>query len=90
MHIAADIHFCTCKFFLRQIIPQSLIVDHQSPSKMQHVKNLCMSVYTQSRRLLMHAIPGRSLTGFGPAAAAEKVLKGKQVRYAIATVNIRL
>lgn len=38
-----------------------------------------MSVYTQSRRLLTHTITGRSLTGFGPAAAAEKVLKAKQV-----------
>jgi len=38
-----------------------------------------MSVYTQSRRLLTHTIPGRSLTGFGPAAAGEKILKAKQV-----------
>ena len=34
-----------------------------------------MSVYTQCRRTIPHQILGRSLTGFGPAAAAEEMLK---------------
>ena len=37
--------------------------------------NMCFSVYTGCNRVLSHSIPGRSLTNFGPVAAAEKILE---------------
>lgn len=58
-----------------QVIPLQAILDFKEHRESQFLKQLCMSVYTQCRRAVPHQILGRSLTGFGPAAAAEEMLK---------------
>ena len=40
------------------------------------LRDLCMSVYTQSQRPLAFNTSTKTLTGFGPASAAERYLKG--------------
>merc|ERR550534_2338335 len=40
------------------------------------VRDLCMSVYTQSQRPLAFNTSTKTLTGFGPASSAERYLKG--------------
>ena len=47
----------------------------------QQLKSISFSVFTTCRWNLSHTILGRSLTGFGPAAAAELFLKKKEVSY---------
>ena len=58
-----------------QVIPLQTILDFHEHRESQFIKQLCMSVYTQCRRTVPHQILGRSLTGFGPAATAEEILK---------------
>jgi mediator of RNA polymerase II transcription subunit 13 len=47
--------------------------------KNDQMRALSLTVYSQCRRLLIHQNGVKSLTGFGPAAAAELFLKGKEV-----------
>jgi len=57
-----------------QIVPQQAITDFiPFGSRSQFFKNLSFSVYANCRRSLALALPGRSLTGFGPASSAERV-----------------
>lgn len=57
-----------------QIVPQQTITDFiPFGSRSQFFKNLSFSVYSSCRRSMSLALPGRSLTGFGPASSAEKV-----------------
>lgn len=59
-----------------QIVPQKSIVDSQpGAATSQALKALCLSVYTQNCRLLKYTLTGTSLTGFGPSASAEQLLK---------------
>ena len=59
-----------------QIVPLQTIIDvRESGSQYQDLKNLAFSVFTSCRWNLTNNIMGRSLTGFGPAAAAELLLK---------------
>lgn len=44
------------------------------------MRALALSVYSQCRRLLTHQSNVKSLTGFGPAAAADLFIKSKDVR----------
>ena len=61
---------CTCL----QIVPQHTITDFiPFGRRSQFFKNLSFSVYSNCRRSLSLSLPGRSLTGFGPASSAEKV-----------------
>lgn len=61
-----------------QIIPvQSIIEAKENNGQFQLLKNIAFSVYTSCRWNLTHSVLGRSLTGFGPAAAAEVLLKKK-------------
>jgi len=45
----------------------------------QQLKAISFSVFTTCRWNSSHTVIGRSLTGFGPAAAAELFLKKKEV-----------
>jgi len=66
-------HF-VCVFVMPQIVPQQTITDFiPFGSRSQFFKNLSFSVYSGCRRSLTLSLPGRSLTGFGPASSAEKV-----------------
>lgn len=59
-----------------QIVPLQTIIDNkENRSQYQYLKNLAFSVFSSCRWNLTHNILGRSLTGFGPAAAAEILLK---------------
>ncbi|XP_025089778.1 mediator of RNA polymerase II transcription subunit 13-like isoform X2 [Pomacea canaliculata] len=61
-----------------QVVPMKAILDHrESSAQSQSLKSLAFSVFTSCRWNLTHAIMGRSLTGFGPAASAEQFLKNK-------------
>ncbi|KAK7490637.1 hypothetical protein BaRGS_00018054 [Batillaria attramentaria] len=61
-----------------QVVPLKTILDHrESSAQSQALKNLAFSVFTSCRWNQMHSIMGRSLTGFGPAAAAELFLKNR-------------
>ncbi|XP_076453407.1 mediator of RNA polymerase II transcription subunit 13-like [Babylonia areolata] len=61
-----------------QVVPLKTIMDHEdSSAKTQALKSLAFSVFTSCRWNLAHTIAGRSLTGFGPAAAADVFLKSK-------------
>lgn len=65
-------------FFL-QIIPVQTIIDaRESNKQFQLLKNIAFSVFTSCRWNLSHSVLGRSLTGFGPAAAADVHLKRKE------------
>ncbi|CAG7730040.1 unnamed protein product [Allacma fusca] len=48
--------------------------------KMDQLRHLSLTVYSQCRRLLVHQNTVKSLTGFGPAAASELFLKTKDER----------
>ena len=50
-------------------------------SRANHLlRGLCMSVYTQSQRPLTFNTNTKTLTGFGPASAAERYLKGIEAK----------
>ena len=71
-----------------QVIPLQTILDFHEHRESQYIKQLCMSVYTQCRRTVPHQILGRSLTGFGPAAQAEEMLKtDKNLVCAVLQIN---
>ncbi|KAL4223449.1 Mediator of RNA polymerase II transcription subunit 13-like [Mactra antiquata] len=64
-----------------QIIPVQTIIDaKESSSQFQLLKNIAFSVFTSCRWNLTHSVLGRSLTGFGPAAAADVLLKRRDPR----------
>lgn len=55
----------------------------------QFLKNICFSVYANCHRVLTKSIPGRSLTGFGTAAACEKFLQDhKQLTGEVSSVQL--
>ncbi|XP_050408100.1 mediator of RNA polymerase II transcription subunit 13 isoform X3 [Patella vulgata] len=63
-----------------QIIPLKTILGHKENSgQFQSLKSIAFSIFTTCRWNLSHTIMGRSLTGFGPAAAAEVIVKRKEV-----------
>ena len=39
------------------------------------LRSLAMALYSQCRRVLSHTVVGKSMTGFGPAAAAASLLQ---------------
>lgn len=55
---------------LLQVVPLSSIVEYRASAGAESLRSLALSVYTQCRRLVTHSVLGRSLTGFGPAAAS--------------------
>ena len=62
-----------------QIVPQQVLLDFTEHINSQYLRNLCFSVYTGCRRIINQKIPGRTLTGFGPASIAEKILRSQNV-----------
>lgn len=72
-HLASNIQL--------QVIPLHSILEFKEMANNQYLKTLCLSVFAQCRRQLSHGVSGRSLTGFGPAASTESLLKSivKQV-----------
>ncbi|RUS84802.1 hypothetical protein EGW08_007417 [Elysia chlorotica] len=63
-----------------QLVPLRTILEHkETATKLQTLKSIAFSVFTSCKWNLSHAITGRPLTGFGPAAAAEHYLKRKEV-----------
>ena len=56
-----------------QILPlQSLVPPYRDD--LYSLKNLSLAVYSQCRRIISQTVPGKSMTGFGPAAAAMSLL----------------
>lgn len=66
-----------------QIIPLESILEQTTEDdrckQTDRLKSLAFSVFAQCRRTLLHQSTVKSLTGFGPAAAAEVFLKRKDV-----------
>ncbi|XP_074640708.1 mediator of RNA polymerase II transcription subunit 13-like [Tubulanus polymorphus] len=63
-----------------QIIPLQTILDKTTAdTQLQLLKSLAFSVFTQSKRLLVHQMVGRSLTGFGPISGGDEFLKSKEL-----------
>ena len=61
---------------VRQVVPLSSVLEYRDTARAESLRSLALSVYTQCRRQVSPAVSGRSLTGFGPAAAAwERLLK---------------
>ncbi|KAH9525637.1 Mediator of RNA polymerase II transcription subunit 13-like [Bulinus truncatus] len=61
-----------------QLVPLRTILEHKdSANKLQTLKSIAFSVFTSCKWNIGYSIMGRSLTGFGPAAAAEQFLKRK-------------
>ena len=60
-------------------MPQQVLLDFTEHINSQYLRNLCFSVYTGCRRIINQKIPGRTLTGFGPASIAEKILRSQSV-----------
>ncbi|XP_013416581.1 mediator of RNA polymerase II transcription subunit 13-like isoform X2 [Lingula anatina] len=59
-----------------QILPLQTILDRSGDcNHMQHMKSMAFSIFSQCRQALTHTVVGRTLTGFGPAAAAEAICK---------------
>ena len=59
-----------------QIVPLQTIMDHvNNPEQSSMMRTMAFSVFTQCGRNILHQVTARHLTGFGPAAAAEKLLK---------------
>lgn len=67
-----------------QIIPLESILEQTAEEnhckQTDRLKSLAFSVFAQCRRTLIHQSTVKSLTGFGPAAAAELFLKAKDER----------
>ncbi|XP_078599270.1 mediator of RNA polymerase II transcription subunit 13-like [Branchiostoma floridae x Branchiostoma japonicum] len=65
-----------------QIIPVQQLVQPQKAEEqatyLQHLKTLAFSVFTQSHRTLQFTIHAKSVTGFGPSAQNEAILKSKE------------
>lgn len=66
-----------------QIISQESIVElgksRERYRHSNHMRSLALSIFSQSRRFLMHTSNVKSLTGFGTAAMADLFLKNKDV-----------
>ena len=63
-----------------QLVPLSAVQDHRFTSaSTQVLKSMAFSVYTACRLPLRHTVQARSLTGFGPASAADLFLRSKRV-----------
>ena len=52
----------------------------ESRLKIDQLRHLSLTVYSQCRRHLIHQNTVKSLTGFGPAAATERFLNQKEQR----------
>lgn len=62
-----------------QIIPLHTVLEStERGSNMQQLKAISFSVFTACRWISSHNVLGRSLTGFGPASAADLFLKKKE------------
>ena len=65
-----------CSLCPLQVVPLSSVLEYRDTARAESLRSLALSVYTQCRRQVSPAVSGRSLTGFGPAAAAwERLLK---------------
>ena len=58
-----------------QIVPLQSILEFKDTPNNQYLKSLCFSVFAQCRRQLTYGVNARSLTGFGPAASTDSLLK---------------
>lgn len=55
------------------------------------LRSLAMAVYSQCRRVYTHTVPGKSMTDFGPAAAATSLLKKpSEVRAFAVNISVNL
>ncbi|XP_077995263.1 mediator of RNA polymerase II transcription subunit 13-like isoform X2 [Glandiceps talaboti] len=65
-----------------QVVPLQQIMQvtrsEQGPRNLDQMKALAFSVFAQCRKTLIPNVPTKSLTGFGPAADIETVLRGKE------------
>ncbi|XP_030624819.1 mediator of RNA polymerase II transcription subunit 13-like isoform X2 [Chanos chanos] len=64
-----------------QVVPCQYLLQPasgDSPLYLQHLRSLAFSTYSQCRRLLPKQTHIKSLTGFGPAATVESVLKNPE------------
>ena len=57
-----------------QIIPYQQMVQAYCEESPGLLKSLAMAVYTQCREVMKQHVPGKSMTGFGPAAQAVQLL----------------
>ncbi|XP_033748042.1 LOW QUALITY PROTEIN: mediator of RNA polymerase II transcription subunit 13-like [Pecten maximus] len=63
-----------------QMVPLKTILENtEKGSNTQLLKSMSFSVFNMCGWNLVHTVMGRSLTGFGPAAAADRLLKKKEV-----------
>ena len=63
-----------------QIVPLKTIMNvTEKGSNFQQLKSLCFSVFSMCRWNLNHNVVGKSLTGFGPASSADKLIRKKEV-----------
>ena len=56
-------------------MPLQSVLRYRELENAQILKNLSLAVYTQCRRYISQTVIGKSMTGFGPAAAAVEILK---------------
>ncbi|XP_072004219.1 mediator of RNA polymerase II transcription subunit 13-like [Engystomops pustulosus] len=68
LRAACILQVVPCRYLLQT-------VNDETVSYIQHLKSLAFSVYCQCRRPVASQIPIKPLTGFGPAAALNTVLK---------------
>ena len=61
-----------------QLVPLQAVLDFRETATIPYLKQLSMSVYTHCRRHVAFTPLGRSLTGFGPTAGADKILRAKE------------
>ena len=66
---------------LLQVVPLSSVLQTNDRSAGDRLRSLALSVYSQCRRVLQQTVSGRSLTGFGPAAAATDRLSRTEVSF---------
>ena len=79
---SGPLRFCQQKHFSSlspfQIIPLESLLEYRESGRSEPLRSLAMSVHAQCRRVIMHNVIGRTLTGFGPAATAQdKVLQSE-------------
>lgn len=62
------------------MVPLKTILENtEKGSNTQLLKSMSFSVFNMCSWNLVHTVMGRSLTGFGPASAADRLLKKKEV-----------
>lgn len=71
-----------------QVIPQQVLLDFSNLTGSQFLKKICFSVYANCHRVLAKTVPGRSLTGFGTAASAEKFLMEHKSNHDFSSVQL--